>query len=109
MTPKRLPARVLAVTLTGAAVLVLLGACAGAPGPNNVAEIGTGHISGFWPGLWHGLIMPITFVVSLFNDEIGVYDVHNNGGWYNFGFLLGAIIIFGGGRRGSARRGRKPA
>jgi len=30
--------------------------------------------------------------------------VHNNGGWYNFGFILGLSIILGGGARGTARR-----
>jgi hypothetical protein len=28
--------------------------------------------------------------------SVTVYEVHNQGGWYNFGFLLGAATIFGG-------------
>jgi hypothetical protein len=52
---------------------------------------------GFWPGLWHGLISPITFIISLFKEDIAVYAINNSGGWYDFGFLLGASIIFGGG------------
>jgi hypothetical protein len=90
--------------VVGLVALLLLTACAGAPGPNNVAHVATDHIAGFWPGLWHGLIMPITFIVSLFNHNVGIYDVHNNGNWYNFGFVLGAAIIFGGGGRGARRR-----
>jgi hypothetical protein len=35
-----------------------------------------------------------------------MYEVHNNGGWYNLGFLLGLIIIFGGSGGGAARRRR---
>lgn len=46
-------------------------------------------IYGFWYGLWHGTIAPITFVISLFNDNVVVWETHNNGGWYTFGFLLG--------------------
>jgi len=56
-----------------------------------------GNVAGFWRGLWQGLIAPIAFVVSLFKDNVSIYEVHNNGGWYNFGFLLGAGIVFGGG------------
>lgn len=95
-----------AVVAVGVAALVTLSACAGAPGPNNVADVATGHSSGFWAGLWHGIIMPITFVVSLFTDGVNIYDVHNNGGWYNFGYVLGAGVLLGG-SRGSRRRSRR--
>jgi hypothetical protein len=59
---------------------------------------------GFWSGLLHGIIAPFTFVVSLFSDTIAMYEINNNGGWYNFGFCLGAGILFGGGSRASRRR-----
>jgi hypothetical protein len=55
-----------------------------------------GEIAGFWRGFWHGLIAPIAFVMSLFKDNVGVYEAHNNGKWYNFGFILGLMIILGG-------------
>ncbi len=51
---------------------------------------------GFWSGLWHGIIAPVSFIGSLFWDDIAVYAVNNNGGWYDFGFVLGAGILFGG-------------
>jgi hypothetical protein len=44
--------------------------------------------AGFWSGLWHGITAPIAFIASWFSD-ITVYAIYNNGGWYNFGFLLG--------------------
>jgi hypothetical protein len=56
---------------------------------------------GFLGGLWHGIIAPVSFVVSLFSDSIAMYAVNNNGGWYDFGFVLGAGILFGGGSRAS--------
>jgi len=59
---------------------------------------------GFWSGLWHGIIAPVTFFVSLFVEEVAIYAVNNNGGWYDFGFVLGAGILFGGSR---SRRRRK--
>jgi hypothetical protein len=61
-----------------------------------------GDIAGFWMGLWHGIIAPITFIISLFTDSVSMYEVHNTGGWYDFGFVLGAGILFGGG--GSASK-----
>ena len=51
---------------------------------------------GFFSGLWHGFISPLSFIGSLFIDEIAMYAVNNNGGWYDFGFVLGAgILTFG--------------
>jgi hypothetical protein len=38
----------------------------------------------------------------LFNDHVNLYEVHNNGNWYNFGFVFGLSIVFGGGSRASA-------
>jgi hypothetical protein len=57
---------------------------------------------GFWGGLWHGIIAPISFIGSLFRDDIAMYAVNNNGGWYDFGFVLGAGILFGGSSRASS-------
>jgi hypothetical protein len=85
------------------AMVVILAACAA--GPNtmvNTAPDG-GEIAGFWQGLWHGFISPFTFLISLFKDDIGIYETFNNGGWYNFGYLFGLSIIFGSGGRTSKR------
>ena len=56
----------------------------------------SGSVAGFWLGLWHGFTAPFAFVISLFKDDIGVYEAHNNGRWYNFGFILGLMMVFGG-------------
>jgi hypothetical protein len=88
-------------------VLVILAACA--PGPNNMADVpnNEGEIAGFWMGLWHGAASPVMFIISLFNKSVEVYEVHNNGGWYTFGFLLGASVVLGGSSGGAARRKRR--
>lgn len=57
----------------------------------------TGHLAGFWWGLWHGIILVFSFIYSLFSDNVTIYEVHNNGGWYNFGFILGVTLTIGGG------------
>ncbi len=54
---------------------------------------------GFLGGLWHGFIAPLSFIGSLISDTIAMYAVNNTGGWYDFGFVLGAGILFGGGSR----------
>ena len=56
---------------------------------------------GFWGGLWHGIIAPFSFIGSLFSDSIALYAVTNTGGWYDFGFVLGAGSLFGGGSSAS--------
>lgn len=67
-----------------------------------------GRWPGFWFGLWHGLISPIAFVVSLFNSNVGIYEIHNNDSWFNFGFLLGVWILFHGAAwSGAAARPRR--
>lgn len=81
-------------------VLLVLTACA--PGAN--PQVGSGDAAGFWLGLWHGFISPVTFVISLFTDNVNLYEVNNNGNWYDFGFVFGAGILFGGGGAGARRR-----
>ena len=83
--------------------LFLMG-CAAGPNIAVHTPASDGIIAGFFPGLWHGMIAPITFIISLFSDNVSFYEVHNNGGWYNFGFVLGAGILFGGGGSASSRR-----
>ena len=60
----------------------------------------TPGLAGFWQGLWHGVIAPVTFFISLFTDRVNIYEVVNSGNWYDFGFVLGAGILFGGSRAG---------
>ena len=77
------------------ALLVLLG-CAAGPNMSEKIPDYDGGVAGFWRGLWHGLISPVTFIISFFSDSVHFYEIHNNGNWYNFGFLLGLLILFGG-------------
>jgi len=90
----------LAVTV---AALAIVG-CAAGPNPL-IVTVRQHGVAGFWTGLWHGMICPIAFVVSLFNHGVSMYEVHNNGNWYNAGFLLGAGAW--GILRGSSRSDKK--
>src|SRR5215470_1750818 len=68
-----------------------------APGPNQFK--GTANernvLAGFWLGVWHGFIAPFVFVLSLFTSKFSVYEIHNNGAWYNLGYLFGLACFFG--------------
>ncbi len=92
--------------ITGLLVLtlVMLAGCVAGPNESVDTPNEAGQVAGFWQGLWHGIIAPITFIVSLFSDRAHVFEVHNNGNWYVFGFLLGLTTVWGGGGRASARR-----
>ena len=95
----------LLTVLALAGVALVLSSCAAGPNP----AVGTGREpAGFWLGLWHGIIFPVTFVISLFTDTVSVYEAANNGNWYDFGFFVGLLISLGGsgGAGGRARRRR---
>jgi hypothetical protein len=85
------------------ACALLVAACA--PGPNEF--VNTGTVAGFWHGLWHGMIAPVTFLISLFSHQVGVYEIHNSGSWYNCGFIIGILCHHGGSAAGRNMR-RKP-
>jgi hypothetical protein len=84
------------VLLAGA---LLLASCARQP-PGSLLH----SPPGFFLGLLHGFLMVFTFIGSFFTDY-RVYAYPNSGGWYDFGFVLGAMMFLGGGGAG-ARHGR---
>lgn len=57
---------------------------------------------GFLKGLLHGFIILFSFIVSLFT-EYKIYAIPNSGVFYDFGFLLGVMLFFGGSGAGARR------
>ena len=51
--------------------------------------------SGFFWGWWNGATMFFSFIGSLITNDIVIYDINNNGGWYDLGFILGNGSLFG--------------
>jgi hypothetical protein len=96
-------ARTVLVIIALVALIVLTSCAAGSNSQAGVANA-HGHVAGFWRGLWQGIIAPITFFISLFTHRVNIYEVHNNGNWYNFGFVIGAGILFSGGAAGARKR-----
>jgi len=86
------------------ALIIVVASCA--PGPNDAEKTpnAAGRTAGFWLGIWHGLISPVTFIISIFSKNVRLYEVHNNGGWYNFGFVIGAGLFLSGGILGRKKR-----
>ena len=60
--------------------------------------------AGFWMGLWHGFISLFTFIISLFNDNVSIYEINNSGKLYNLGFILGIALFYGGSCKGTCRK-----
>jgi len=52
--------------------------------------------AGFFSGILHGWIAPISLVVSLFKGNVKMFEVINSGFWYEFGFYIAIIGGFGG-------------
>ena len=52
--------------------------------------------AGFFMGVWHGWIAPLSLIVGLFKDGVRIYEPFNTGWWYDFGFYISIIAGFGG-------------
>lgn len=72
-------------------ILILLSGCI--PGDGKHTPI---KPAGFFWGIWHGWIAPLSLIVQLFNDDIRVYERNNSGWWYDFGFYIAILGGFGG-------------
>ena len=80
------PYRVLILTLV---IGLLLASCASQPTPNAYDP------PGFFMGLIHGFCIFFSLIASIFTD-IRIYSFPNSGGWYDFGFVIGASMFLGG-------------
>ena len=93
------------VVFTLALAALVLAGCAAGINHQIGTENADGVIAGFWRGLWHGMIAPITLIISLFKSNVQMYEVHNSGAGYDIGFLIGVLIVYGGGH--ASRRARR--
>ena len=67
-----------------------------APSPNPLVNTADPHGSpaGILLGIWHGIISPVTMVLSFLYKNVQMYEVHNDGSQYNLGFLVGVATLF---------------
>ncbi|HCQ31044.1 TPA: hypothetical protein DIU27_01490 [Candidatus Collierbacteria bacterium] len=59
--------------------------------------------AGFWKGLWDGMTVLFSGLISIFNHSYGLYEVNNNGGMYNLGFWLGISLLAGASRASAGK------
>jgi hypothetical protein len=85
----------------------VVAACAPSVNPLAGEAVPGDSPAGFLLGLWHGFTVLFTFVVSLFSDSVGVYEVHNTGWPYNLGYLIGVMAFFSGSGGAAGSKGRE--
>lgn len=54
------------------------------------------NLAGFFWGIWHGWLAPFSLIISIFDKNIRIYEVMNQGLSYDFGFYIAIISGFGG-------------
>jgi hypothetical protein len=77
---------------------LLLASCATQPTPEAYDP------PGFFRGYWHGFTMLFALIGHIFDNSIRIYAFPNGGGWYDFGFFLGAAVFLGAGGSSASRR-----
>jgi hypothetical protein len=82
---------------TAIALFLMLAGCA-----RQVATAVEPEAPGFLLGMWHGFIFPFAWVASLFFNDVAIYAVPNNGGWYDFGYFVGIMFLGVGAHRGKS-------
>lgn len=71
--------------------LILLTSCVPGDGSYTIS-----HPAGFFWGIWHGWIAPISLIIGLFDKNIRIYEINNSGWFYDLGFYMAVISGFGG-------------
>lgn len=82
--------KVLRLSLIITLILLLMTGCVPGDGTSTPADP-----AGFFWGIWHGWLAPISLIIGLFNNNIRLYEVYNTGWWYDFGFYIAIISGFG--------------
>lgn len=78
-------------------IIFFLSSCAYQPFPSL-----SDTVPGFFMGILHGVILPFAFIGSIFT-ECRIYAFPNSGFFYDFGYLIGVSLMFGGGGASSGR------
>lgn len=72
-------------------VLLVLTGCVPGDGKHDLNKP-----AGFFWGIWHGWIAPVSLVIGLVKKNVRLYEVFNTGWCYDFGFYMAILGGFGG-------------
>lgn len=86
--------RGLSALLFLAGMLFLVSSCAHQPPSGGL------DLPGFFSGVLHGFLIVFSLIGSIFTD-IRIYAFPNSGGWYDFGYVLGASMFLSGSAAGA--------
>ena len=79
------------IRLAGILILpFMLSSCLPGDGVNSAADP-----AGFFWGVWHGWLAPISLVYGYFKPGIRLYETANSGWIYDLGFYMAVISGFG--------------
>lgn len=82
--------RLLSISLLVIAMVMILTGCIPGDGRNSHQRP-----AGFFWGIWHGWMAPISLIIGIFDSKIRIYEVYNNGWPYDFGYYIAIISGFG--------------
>lgn|SRR5690554_3547790 len=71
-------------------LMILLSGCV--PGDGSYTDE---NRAGFFWGIWHGWLAPVSLIMGIFNNQLRVYETLNTGWWYDLGFYMAIISGFG--------------
>lgn len=71
--------------------ILLITSCVPGSGSNSPT-----NPAGFFKGIWHGWVAPVSLIWGLFEPNIRIYEINNSGWWYDLGFYISIISGFGG-------------
>ncbi|MFO7637610.1 MAG: hypothetical protein R6W96_09930 [Clostridia bacterium] len=81
------------IALAGLVVILVfaLAGCVPGDGTNTVDRP-----AGFFWGIWHGWLAPVSLIISIFKGNIRIYEINNVGWLYDLGYYMAIISGFGG-------------
>ena len=77
-------------------VLILVAIALAACAPGSLRFEQKERPAGFFWGIWHGWIAPVSLIWHLFNPSIRIYETNNVGWLYDLGFYIAVVGGFGG-------------
>ena len=77
--------------LLGLILVITLSGCIPGDGHNTAQRP-----AGFFWGIWHGWVAPVSLIIGIFDGRIRIYETANVGWIYDLGYYIAVISGFGG-------------